>query len=64
MKKKLILASASPRRVQLLKKIVKNFKVIPSRLQESELSAKTREAFAAIALIPALTGPMSIGVDV
>lgn len=51
MKKKLILASASPRRVQLLKKIVKNFKVIPSRLQESEISAKTPEAFAVKAAI-------------
>ena len=44
--KKVILASASPRRKKLLKKIVKEFKVVPSKVKESELSAKTPEAFA------------------
>ncbi|MFH1347925.1 MAG: Maf family protein [Candidatus Margulisiibacteriota bacterium] len=44
--KKIILASASPRRKKLLKKIVKNFKVSPSRIKESDISAATPEAFA------------------
>ena len=43
---KIILASASPRRIKLLKKIVKKFKVIPSRVQEANIFAKTPEAFA------------------
>lgn len=47
----IILASASPRRIKLLKKIVKKFKVVPSRVQESEISAKTPEAFAVKAAI-------------
>ena len=51
MQKKFILASASPRRVQLLKKIIKKFKVVPSQVQESEISAKTPEAFAVKAAI-------------
>jgi septum formation protein len=46
MKRKLILASASPRRAHLLKKIINKFKVVPSQVQESEVSAKTPEAFA------------------
>jgi len=51
MQKKFVLASASPRRVQLLNKIIKKFKVIPSRVKESEISAKTPEAFAVKAAI-------------
>jgi len=51
MKKRLILASASPRRIKLLKKIIKKFKVIPSQVQESEISARTPEAFAVKAAI-------------
>lgn len=47
----IILASASPRRIKLLKKIVKKFKVIPSRVQESEIFAKMPEAFAVKAAI-------------
>jgi septum formation protein len=50
-KKTIILASASPRRRKLLKKIIKNFKVSPSRFNESTLSAKTPEAFAVKAAI-------------
>ncbi|MBU0672735.1 MAG: septum formation protein Maf [Candidatus Margulisbacteria bacterium] len=46
MKKKVILASASPRRKKLLKKIVKNFMVIPSQVDESGIRAKNPEAFA------------------
>jgi septum formation protein len=49
--KKTILASASPRRKELLKRIVKNFRVSPSRIKESDLSAKTPEAFAVKAAI-------------
>lgn len=48
---KIILASASPRRIKLLKKIVNKFKVVPSLVQESEISAKTPEAFALKAAI-------------
>ena len=48
---KIILASASPRRIKLLKKIIRKFKVIPSRVQESEISARTPEAFAVKAAI-------------
>lgn len=51
MQKIIILASASPRRIKLLKKIIKKFKVIPSRVQETEISAKTPEAFAVKAAI-------------
>jgi septum formation protein len=49
--KRIILASASPRRKELLKKIVKNFRISPSRIKESSLSAKTPEAFAVKAAI-------------
>jgi len=44
--KNLILASASPRRKELLKKIVEKFKVIPSNVDESTIPAQTPEAFA------------------
>ncbi|MDI6731705.1 MAG: Maf family protein [Candidatus Margulisbacteria bacterium] len=43
---KFILASASPRRKELLRKILKRFSVIPSTVDESSLRAKTPEAFA------------------
>ncbi|MFC1568097.1 Maf family protein [Candidatus Margulisiibacteriota bacterium] len=46
MKRKIILASASPRRKELLKKIAKSFKVCPSRVRESKIKARTPEAFA------------------
>lgn len=46
MAKKIILASASPRRKELLKKIVANFSVVPSRVDEASLSANLPEAFA------------------
>ena len=42
----IILASASPRRRSLLKKLVKKFKVIPSSVDESKLRASSPEAFA------------------
>jgi septum formation protein len=48
---KIILASASPRRIKLLKKIIRKFRIIPSRVQESEISARTPEAFAVKAAI-------------
>jgi septum formation protein len=41
-----ILASASPRRRLLLKKLLKQFRVIPSRIDESAVRAKTPEALA------------------
>jgi len=46
MKRNLILASASPRRELLLKKLVKSFKVIPSRVDENKIKARTPIAFA------------------
>lgn len=50
-KRKIVLASASPRRRQLLKKIVRNFKVIPSRVEETRIKAKTPVAFAVKAAV-------------
>ena len=41
-----VLASASPRRKVLLKKIIKNFRVIPSRIDESAVRGKTPAAIA------------------
>ncbi|MBI5400218.1 septum formation protein Maf [Candidatus Saganbacteria bacterium] len=41
----IILASASPRREQLLMQLCPHFKVIPSQVDESKLKAKTPEAF-------------------
>lgn len=46
MRKNIILASKSPRRKQLLRKIVKSFKVIPSNINESKVKAKSPEALA------------------
>jgi len=40
------LASASPRRKELLKKIIKNFKVAVSSVDETKIKAKTPEGFA------------------
>jgi len=42
----IILASASPRRKALLKRIIPYFKVIPSRIRESSIRAKSPLAFA------------------
>ena len=50
-KKRIILASASPRRAKLLKKIVKKFKVIPSRVNEAKIPAQSPEAFCVKAAI-------------
>ena len=49
--KKIILASASPRRAELLRKIVKRFKIIPSRIKETEIFGATPEGFAVKAAI-------------
>jgi septum formation protein len=46
MAKKLVLASASPRRRELLRKIIKTFLVRPSRVDESAIKAGSPEAFA------------------
>ncbi|MFA5840367.1 MAG: Maf family protein [Candidatus Margulisiibacteriota bacterium] len=43
---KIILASQSPRRKELLCKIVRRFSVVPSTVNESLIKAKTPEAFA------------------
>jgi len=51
MKKKIVLASKSPRRKQLLRKLFKSFKVSPSLLDESRITAKSPEAFALKAAI-------------
>lgn len=45
-KKQIILASLSPRRQKLLKKVVKIFTIIPSQVDESKIIAKTPVAFA------------------
>jgi len=44
--KTVILASASPRRAELLKKIIEDFEVIPSKIDESKITANTPEEFA------------------
>jgi len=46
MPRTIILASASPRRVELLRKIVRKFQVIPSRVRESAITARSPLAFA------------------
>jgi septum formation protein len=46
MVKKLVLASASPRRKALLGKLTKNFLVRPSRVDEKKIKAGSPEAFA------------------
>lgn len=56
MSKKIILASASPRRKELLKKIFPSFRVIPSQVNESLIKGKTPEIIAIkTALAKALT---------
>ncbi|PIS29809.1 septum formation protein Maf [Candidatus Saganbacteria bacterium CG08_land_8_20_14_0_20_45_16] len=45
-KKKVVLASSSPRRKELLKKIVKNFKVSVSSIDETKIKARSPEGFA------------------
>jgi septum formation protein len=50
-KKTIILASASPRRKELLKKIVKKFRIKPSKVDESVIPAETPEAFVVKAAI-------------
>lgn len=50
-KKRIILASSSPRRKKLLKTIYRSFRVIPSRFDESKLKAKSPEGFAVKAAI-------------
>lgn len=51
MSKKIVLASASPRRKKLLKKIIRKFRVSPSHFDESTLTARSPEAFAVKAAI-------------
>jgi len=46
MPKRVVLASASPRRVQLLRKIIQDFEVFPSGVDESGIRAGTPEDFA------------------
>ena len=46
MPKKIVLASASPRRKELLRKLVKKFKVLPSRINEAKIKARSPESFA------------------
>lgn len=46
MPKTIILASASPRRIELLKKIVREFKIIPSGIDEMRINAKSPKTFA------------------
>lgn len=50
-KKRIILASSSPRRKKLLKTIYRSFRVIPSQFDESKLKAKSPEGFAVKAAI-------------
>lgn len=45
-KQQIILASASPRRKKLLKKIIKNLKVVAGKVKESRIKAKTPIGFA------------------
>jgi septum formation protein len=47
--KKVILASASPRRAELLKNVLANLTVVPSKVDESRIKAKTPGALAAAA---------------
>lgn len=51
MKHKIILASASPRRKELLRKIVGNFQVVESGVDESQISKASPSAFAKKAAI-------------
>ncbi len=43
---KYILASASPRRRQLLKRLIKDFRIVPSAVNESRINASSPAAFA------------------
>lgn len=45
-KEKIILASGSPRRIELLKKITENFEVYPSDIDEESITEKDPSAFA------------------
>ena len=47
--KKVILASASPRRAALLKNVLANLSIVPSRVDESKIKAKTPGAYAVAA---------------
>lgn len=47
--KKVVLASASPRRAAMLKNILANLRVVPSKVDESKIRAKTPGAFAVAA---------------
>lgn len=49
--KQVILASASPRRRELLSKVVKNFRVSPSRVDEARIKAGSPKEFAAKAAL-------------
>ena len=49
--KKVILASASPRRAELLKNVLLNVEIAPSKIDESKVKAKTPEAFAVKAAV-------------
>jgi len=47
--KKVILASASPRRAAMLKNVLANLSIVPSKVDESGIRAKTPAAFAVAA---------------
>lgn len=51
MNKKIILASESPRRAELLKKIIKNFSVFPSDVDESKIREKDPVKLAVFAAV-------------
>lgn len=50
-KPKIYLASASPRRKELLKKVVKNFQVIVSQFNENSIKAKSPRSFVKLAAL-------------
>jgi len=45
MRKTIILASSSPRRAELLKKVVRKFKIIPSKVDEANIPAPSPKSF-------------------
>jgi septum formation protein len=45
MTKKIVLASASPRRRELLKKLIRSFTIVPSSVDEAKITAHSPEAF-------------------
>jgi septum formation protein len=51
MKKRVVLASASPRRAKLLKEIIKGFEIIPSGIDETRIPGGSPEDFAVIAAL-------------